>query len=138
MATTASQRQSAEIRERMRFIRNGLPAHMYQARAEVRQLTDWKYHARRHPWMTFGLVAAAAYAAVPVKRPKPETVNLSMAELEDGTRIAVREKPEKTVAKASLASMLVSTVTTFALKTGTGLLAQKLSQTLDSRLSQRR
>lgn len=137
MATTASQTESAAIREQMRYIRNGLPAHMYEARAEVRQLTDWKYHVGKHPWLTFGVVAAAGYVAVPYKRPKPESATISMAELEDGTRVAIRESPGKTTAKASLASMLVSTVTTFALRAGTGLLAQKLSQSFDPSMLQR-
>lgn len=138
MATTALQQQSAVIRERMRFIRNGLPAHVYEARTEVRQMTDWKYHAGKHPWLIFGVVAAAGYMAVPYKRPKPESATLSMAHLEDGTPVAIRETPGKTTAKASLASMLVSTVTTFALRTGTGLLAQRLSQRFDPEMRYRR
>lgn len=138
MATTASQKESAAIRERMRFIRNGLPAHVYEARTEVRQLTDWKYHAAQHPWLIFGVVAAAGYLVVPYKRPKPESATISMAQLEDGTPVAIRETPGKTTAKASLASMLVSTVTTFALRTGTGLLAQRLSHQFDPNMQHRR
>ncbi|WP_164100751.1 hypothetical protein [Candidatus Laterigemmans baculatus] len=131
MATTASHHESAMIRERMRSIRNTLPARMYEARSEVRQMTDWKHQAGKHPWLVFGAVAAAGYFVVPYKRPKAESATLSMAQLEDGTPVAIRETPGKTTAKASLASMLVSTITTFALRTGTGLLAQKLSQRFD-------
>ena len=90
------------------------------------------------PGCCLAQVAAAGYLVVPYKRPKPESATLSMAQLEDGTPVAIRESPGKTTAKASLASMLVSTITTFALRTGSGLLMQKLSQRFDPEMVHRR
>ena len=122
MATTATRKQAAAIREQMQLVRNRLPYSMDEARTRVHQWTDWKYHASKRPWLVFAAVALVAYAIVPRKSPKRVA-----APAVDG------EEASKTVAKASIASMLMSTIVTFALKTGSGLLAQRLTQVLESR-----
>ncbi len=67
--TTATRQQSVAIRNRMREIRSELPYDVDDARARVKQLSDWKYHVSRRP------IAIAAAAAVVgyllVARPPP-------------------------------------------------------------------
>lgn len=106
----------------MQLVRNRLPYSMDEARTKVQQLTDWKYHVAKRPWLVFGLVAFIAYTAVPRKQPKVRSV----AATDDG-------ETRQAVAKASILSMLFSTAITFALKTGSGLLAQRLTQVLEAR-----
>lgn len=122
MATTATRKQAAAIRDQMQVVRNRLPYSMDEARTKVHQLTDWKYHASKRPWLVFAVVALVAYFIVPRKPAKRVAAPAVDA-----------EEAGKTVAKASLASMLMSTIVTFALKTGSGLLAQRLTQVLEAR-----
>lgn len=126
MATTATRKQSAAIRDQMQLVRNRLPYSMDEARTKVHQLTDWKYHAAKRPGLVFGLVALVAYAVVPRRRAKPQATSAGDA-----------DEAKKTVAKASVASMLLSTLVTFAFKTGSGILAQRLTQALEARSSQK-
>lgn len=64
-STLATRKQSAAIRDRMREIRSDLPYDVDDARARVKQLSDWKYHFARRPLPILAAVAIVGYLIVP-------------------------------------------------------------------------
>jgi hypothetical protein len=61
-----------EIREQMRRIRRGIGADVQgavQSAQELKQLTDWRYYVRKHPWLCVGSAFAIGFLAAP-KRSK--------------------------------------------------------------------
>lgn len=72
--TTATRKQSAAIRDRMRVIRSELPYDVDDARARVKQLSDWRYHVSRRPIAIAAAAAVAGYLLVPARRTPASTV----------------------------------------------------------------
>src|SRR5690606_13658744 len=73
-ATTATDKQSAAIRDRMREIRSELPYDVDDARARVKQLSDWRYHVAQRPIAIAAAAAVAGYLLVPPRRHVPPTI----------------------------------------------------------------
>lgn len=72
--TTATGKQSAAIRDRMREIRSELPYDVDDARARVKQLSDWRYHVAQRPFAIAAVTAVVGYLLVPARRPSPSTI----------------------------------------------------------------
>lgn len=72
--TTATRKQSAAIRDRMREIRSELPYDVDDARARVKQLSDWRYHVSRRPVAIAAAAAVVGYLLVPARRSPPSTI----------------------------------------------------------------
>ncbi len=72
--TYATRRQSEAIRNRMREIRSELPYDVDDARARVKQLSDWKYYVAKRPLLVAGVAAAVGYLLVPARRAQASTV----------------------------------------------------------------
>ena len=72
--TTATRQQSVAIRNRMREIRSELPYDVDDARARVKQLSDWKYHVSRRPIAIAAAAAVVGYLLVPSRRSSTSTV----------------------------------------------------------------
>lgn len=73
-ATTATRKQSAAIRDRMREIRSELPYDVDDARARVKQLSDWRYHVSRRPLAIAAVAAVAGYLLVPSRQSPTSTI----------------------------------------------------------------
>jgi len=56
---------AAEIRQRMAQVRVDLQRSTEGLKHNAQTLTDWRYHVRRHPWLTFGAAGVVAFLAVP-------------------------------------------------------------------------
>lgn len=72
--TTATGKQSAAIRDRMREIRSELPYDVDDARARVKQLSDWRYHVSQRPFAIAAAAVLVGYLLVPARRPSPSTI----------------------------------------------------------------
>ncbi|MCC9642031.1 hypothetical protein LOC71_07070 [Rhodopirellula sp. JC740] len=128
MATTlATEKQAAAIKQRMAEIRTELPYEVDDARVRVKQLTDWKYHMKRHPLPLLAGAAILGYLVVPHKR-TPE-------------RIIIRETPSQSgqstpePAKKGLVAGIAGTVMTLALRQAGSVAANQLSRLLTQRNS---
>ena len=116
------QNQTVIIRQRLAALRGELPADLADAKRELRRKVSIQHHASRHPWIVMGLMVGLGYLLVPKKaqpRIAPQRSSSRLAGwLPDwGGRPSTKEdEVDEAVAKSSLASMLVSTLTTFALK----------------------
>ncbi len=119
--TLATRKQSEAIRARMQQIRCDLPYDVDRARQQVRQLTDWKYQFRKHPIAIMTTVAIAGYLLVPQSRKQQEVIIRNS----DG-----KSTTETKAAKRGLLGGLVAAAATMALKSGTSMLTQRLSQSL--------
>lgn len=66
------------VRERMDDIRRSLKPEVDQIVTRARELTDWRYYVRSHPWGTLATAVALGYLAVPRRveqiRPDVETL----------------------------------------------------------------
>ena len=121
-----SRTRTADIRQRMRLVRGRIPGELNEARTEVRQALDWKRHAGRHPYFLFGLAAGIGYLLVPRRKMVLRKVTLPRGQMPRHANLVTEDHAERTVAKASLASTLISTLTTFALRAGTSFATQQL------------
>lgn len=119
--TLATRKQSAAIRARMEQIRSDLPYRVDDARQQVRQLTDWRYQFRQHPGAVMTAAAIVGYLLVPQFKSQRQTV----ARDDSGVRTS---QPEP--ARKGIIGGLVAAAATMALKSGTSMLTQHLSQAL--------
>ena len=119
--------QTEAIRARLSVLRDEFPEDWADARQEVRRKVSIQHDASRHPWIVIGGLALVGYLLVPKKRPAPVvTKGTSARDFASrwipGFRSAptVSEKHvDEVVAKSSFAPMIVSTLTTFALRAAT-------------------
>lgn len=119
--TLATRKQSAAIRAQMQQIRSELPHDVDAARQQVRRLTDWRYQFRKHPAAIMTAAAVIGYVVVPHARKEREII----VRTNDGDR----ERQPKPAQKGLIGGM-VAAAATMALKSGTSMLAQRLSQSL--------
>lgn len=119
--TLATRKQSAAIRAQMQQIRSDLPYDVDAARRQVRQLTDWRYQFRKHPAAIMTAAAVIGYAIVPHARQEREIVVRTSGR--------DRERQPEPAPKGLIGGM-VAAAATMAVKSGTSMLAQHLSQSL--------
>lgn len=128
MATAQSaNNRTLEIRQRMQAIRTELPSGMEEARESASNLTDWKHYVRSYPEVVLPIVAAAAFSLVPPSR-KAAASKVAYVDGEEGIR-KVRLVSED-IPKKSIISGVVSSLLALALRHGSSLAAQQLSQML--------
>lgn len=131
----ADRSEVAEIRQQMRSIREGLPVHLIDARYELKQNLSLKHHASKHPMLIFGAMAVIGFLLVPKRSPKPEPKAVHWSDhLPFRSHKQQREETQEAVAKASLLSMALSTVTTFAVRAGTTYLARRFMSSWHDRI----
>ncbi|OYP28889.1 hypothetical protein [Rhodopirellula sp. MGV] len=125
MATTlATDKQAQAIKQRMQQIRTNLPYEVDQARDQVKELSDWKYHFRRHPAALLSAAAVVGYLLVPSKSPSPKHFVIERRVPTD------RESIEPT--KKSLIGGLVGVVATIAVRQAVSIAAGHVSSVLTS------
>jgi hypothetical protein len=56
------------IRQQMQHVRQEMGAGMQDVVHGARQLSDWKYYVRRHPWACVGSAFALGFLATPARR----------------------------------------------------------------------
>lgn len=126
----------AEIRQQMRSIREGLPVHLLDARYELRQNLSLTHHASKHPWLIAGTMAVIGYLLIPkrqAKSPSPSPARWS-DHLPFRSHKRQREETQEAVAKASLLSMAISTITTFVVRSATTYLARRFMSSWQGRI----
>ncbi len=128
MATTfATEKQAEAIKQKMAEIRTELPYEVDEARARVRQLSDWKYHVARRPLPILAAAAVLGYLAVPAKR-TPERIVISGDSIGGGAR-----DRSPAPAKRGLVGGIAGALATMAIRQGTSLAADQLSRFLSKR-----
>jgi len=120
--TLATAKQAEAIKQRMREIRSELPYDVDRARERVRQISDWKYHFRRHPLPVISLAAAVGYLLVPGKQSTTSTAQVHLGAPE-------ADAPSK----KSLLGGIAGAVATVALKQATTLAAHRVGEFLGHR-----
>jgi len=131
MVQTLSTRQQSEaIRAEMCRIRSQLPYDVDAARAQVKQMTDWKYHLRQHPLPILGAVALIGYLVVPSK-PTSHTVFVTSDGSQPMTETAtLKSATFKGGSKEGIFAGLLATAGSIALRSGTSLIMRHFSQQL--------
>ena len=128
MATvSATKQRTIDIRQRMQAIRSDLPTSMDEARADVSNLTDWRYYVCSYPQLILPIVAAAAYSIVPQSK-KSATSQVAFLDGSEGVR-RVR-LIEDTIPKKSIVAGVVSSLLTLAVRSGSSIAIRQLSQML--------
>lgn len=117
--TLATRKQSEAIRQRMQAIRCELPYDADAARARIQELTDWKYHMRRHPLPILGVAALVGYLLVPAKRQEQVVIHRESHD--------VGAPP---VPKKSLLGGIVGALSALAIKQGTTIATRHLSDAI--------
>ena len=58
------------LREQMARVRSHLANDVGEVVEQAKELTDWRRHVRRHPWLCAGAAAALGFMVVPARRPQ--------------------------------------------------------------------
>ncbi|WP_436715317.1 hypothetical protein U8335_22490 [Roseiconus lacunae] len=122
--TLATEKQAEAIKQRMREIRTNLPYEVDQARDQVKELSDWKYHFRRHPAAMLGAAVAIGFLLVP----SPSTPKQVVVE-----RAPRRRDSEAEPAKKGLVGGLVGAVATIALRQVASMAANQITSMIQPR-----
>lgn len=99
-----SELRAESIRRRMAEIRRDLNDTAGQISNQVRQLRDWRYYVRSHPWLFAAAAAAAGYLIV-AERPRVVSIDPeALGALAGSRQLAVQVKPSsaRTFAVAAL------------------------------------
>lgn len=118
-----------EIRRRMRAVRGRLAADIDGISARTRELADWKYHVRRHPWAAMAVVAAAGYLFVPRRKEIIRPDAATLAQLADQDRLVVEREP-KAKSRSSLADMVMAPIVAILLRSAGNYLSMKFGELL--------
>jgi hypothetical protein len=106
----------------MQQIRTQLPYNADAARAHMQELTEWRYHVRKHPWPILIGAGIIGYLIVPAKR--------------SSSAAPVSQPPAKngeTVAKKSLWGGVAGALATMAIRSATSIAAQQVAGALSGR-----
>ncbi|MCA9136948.1 MAG: hypothetical protein KDB00_09315 [Planctomycetales bacterium] len=122
--TLATEKQSQAIRRRMQKIRNELPYDADAARERVRQLTDWKYHVRKHPWPILVTAGVIGYMSIPAKN-QDRTTRKSGAGLTDDASAVPIDSPS---AEKGLLGGITGALLTLAIRSGTSIASKHLTE----------
>src|SRR6056297_1103283 len=106
--TSATKKQAEAIKTRMQQIRTCLPYQVDDARLQVKQLADWKYHYRKRPAIVLGVALAVGYLLVPHSRRPKHTV------------VYRDQGSSPRAAKKGLLGGILGAFTTMAIRHGTG------------------
>ncbi|TWT65032.1 hypothetical protein [Allorhodopirellula solitaria] len=119
--TTATRKQSEAIRSRMREIRSDLPYDVDDARARVKQLSDWKYHVSQRPFAVAAAAAVVGYLIVPAKQSSASTVVVQQ------DRAGAIDTPSEKGMFAGIAGTLVTLLARQALRVATNQVVGAMS-----------
>ena len=118
-----------QIQQEMRQMRTELGDDVQEIVTSARDMTDWQYYVRRHPWFCLGAAALTGYLLVPTqwKIIRPDTESLLELAKENKLLINV-ENP--TVKRGGILSGLASAVVATVAQGGLAILSQQLNQLL--------
>lgn len=100
-----------EIQRRMAQLREDLQCRARRLRENAATLTDWRYHVRRHPWVTVGVGAALGYLVIPKRRSTAQAV---AAEASTTQRSTPQSKGILAAAGTAVAGVLMRMALTYA------------------------
>ena len=111
----------------MSLVRSKIDRDVEQVAEKTRQLKDWKYHVRAHPWVAISAVAAVGFFAVPRKtsllRPDPQ----DLARLARNNQL-VLSKPGKVPQQKSMARAAAVMIGNVLARTALTYLSQQLGK----------
>jgi hypothetical protein len=111
----------------MQTIRSDLPGSVEDACENVNNLLDWKYYVWSYPQFILPIIAATAYVIVPRSR-RAEASPFAFLDSDAGVR-RVR-LVDDTVPNRSIVAGVVSSLLTFALRSGSSMAIRHLSEML--------
>lgn len=126
---------AAEIRRRMRSIRGELSSDVRGITARARELADWKYHVRRHPWTAMAVTALAGYMFVPRRKEIISPDAATLAKLADQDRLVVERAP-KAKSRGGFADMLIAPITAMLLRSAGNYVSMKFGEFVQSKAEQ--
>lgn len=110
--------KASDLCQEMRRVRQQMDGEVHEIVENVRTLSDWRYHVKRHPWLLLAGAAVVGYLVVPKREPEPETVKLDAATLKELAReggvVIKTDADEKT--QQSLIGMALGFVASAALR----------------------
>jgi hypothetical protein len=115
-----------DIRERMRFVRRAIGEDMDCFVESTKEITDWRSHMRRHPWLCLGAAIALGYLLVP-KRPQilaPDAETL--LELAKQRKVVINTSPPRP--KSDLLKSILLGAAGAVLRTSVAFAGQRFSQ----------
>ncbi|TWU03218.1 hypothetical protein [Neorhodopirellula pilleata] len=120
--TLATKKQAAAIKQRMQEIRTQLPYDVDVARQSARELSDWRYHMGRYPWLLVGAAVVVGYVMVPHR--KKSEVKVIHHDFGNQGDDALRPQP----AKRGLIGGIGGAIATMAMKQAATVIAHQVSQ----------
>ncbi|MEZ6132482.1 MAG: hypothetical protein R3C59_27780 [Planctomycetaceae bacterium] len=128
-STSTGDNTADRLRREMAMVRRELGDDIRGVAVQAKELTDWRQHVRRSPWISLGVAAAAGFMAVPNKL-NLETVDAdTIAELARQHRIVVENKP-KSAAKSGAGSTVFGLISAVVLRSALGYGSQKIAELL--------
>ena len=134
IANAKIQNDDAEaIRNRMQQVRDGLPLSIISAKAEVRELTDWKFYIRNYPSVLLPIIALTGFVLVPEKPNAPVTIPRGFA----SGWLKTEQPPPATAAKQSLLTGIASAAAGIALRSLTTYATKQFSGAIHNFINNR-
>jgi len=96
--------EAIELQREMDQIRCDLYGDMNDLRADAKQLTDYRYHVGRHPWIALAAAAAAGFVIIPQRTQKLIPDTKTMQELIKQNQLIVQTKSEVNQKKGLIAT----------------------------------
>ena len=118
-----------DIRRRMAQIRRGLRENVQGVMAGAEAATDWRYYARRNPWLSLGLAFTIGFLIVPRRRRSlTETADAVAARV--AQTVTPAPPPEPTKPRSSLLGGLVGLVSPVLIRIAQSYAASSLENLL--------
>jgi hypothetical protein len=116
--------EAERIRRQMQAIRQDMGDGVQEVVAGARQLSDWRYYVRRHPWACVGGAMALGFMIAPMRRRKKFDVSPDdlVAQLRAGGAA-----PAAAVAGGGIAATVAKMAAPIVLRGVSALVARKLA-----------
>jgi hypothetical protein len=116
-----------EIRGRMAELRRDLAFDIHEVSRNARVMTDWRFFARRFPWVVFGVAAVAGYMLIP-KRKEVKVISPdpnALAEMFRKEQLKLETPASKKESRSMAKSLLLMGITAAA-KFGANYMGEQL------------
>ncbi|HYO24456.1 MAG TPA: hypothetical protein VEQ85_05855 [Lacipirellulaceae bacterium] len=125
------------IRQQMQHVRRDMDAGMQDIKLGAKQLSDWRYYVRQHPWACVGSAFALGFLVTPARRKMLPGANVDMKALVEQLQAhGVSVGGKTTTASGGLAARLIAMAGPFLLRNASSILAQRLQAAGKQRAAQ--
>ncbi len=123
--------QADEIRHEMQQVRAELRGNMQEIVSSAKEIVDWQYYARQHPWLTVGAAAFVGYLLVPARSTIIGPDAEAMRELAKSQQLLVKMEQSASKSRPSMVGALVGMLATTAAQAALAIASHQVQKLLE-------